>query len=145
MLSCVLSRTRWEPLTVSDMQFDGDKFRRWSQRHNSAARSQWKVRWEGSRQGIEEAAATTAVHRAPTTRIDGQMHVSKVPFVSMCPTCAQMRPQPGYDRNSLLRLLGGGYPVEAYCSTCDQFWSISANERAGLIGVAIAAGAVIVC
>jgi len=39
------------------MQFDGDEFRRWSQRHNSAARSQWKVRWEGNRRRIEKAAA----------------------------------------------------------------------------------------
>jgi hypothetical protein len=44
------------PMTVSDMQFDGDKFRRWSQRHNSATRSQWKVRWEGNRRRIEKAA-----------------------------------------------------------------------------------------
>ena len=87
---------------------------------------------------------TTFIHRAPTTRLDGQMHGSKVPFVSMCPTCAQMRPQPRYDRNSLLRLLGGGNPLEAYCSTCDESWSISAKERARLIGVAVAAGAVII-
>jgi hypothetical protein len=87
---------------------------------------------------------TTFVRRAPTTRLDGRMHVSKVPFVSMCPTCAQMRPQPGYDHNSLLRLLRGGYPLEAYCSMCDEFWSISAKERATLVAAAVAAGAVIV-
>jgi len=87
---------------------------------------------------------TTLVHRAPTTRLDGRMRVSKVPFVSVCPTCAQMRPQPGYDRNSLLRLIRGGYPLEAYCSMCDEFWSISAKERATLVAVAIAAGAAIV-
>jgi len=40
---------------VSDMRFDGDKFRRWSQRHNSATRSQWKVRWEGNRRRIGKA------------------------------------------------------------------------------------------
>ncbi len=84
---------------------------------------------------------TTYAHRALTTTLDGRMHVSKVPFVSICPTCAQMRPQPGYDRNSLLRLLGGGYPLEAYCSICDEFWSISAKERATLVAVAVAAGA----
>ena len=38
-----------------------------------------------------------------------------IPFQSMCPKCAQMRPQPKYDRNSLLRLFGGGYPVEIAC------------------------------
>jgi len=78
---------------------------------------------------------TTFVHRALTTR---------VPFVSMCHTCAEMRPQLGYDRNSLLRLLRGGYPLEAYCSMCDEFWSISAKERAALVATAVAAGAVIV-
>jgi hypothetical protein len=72
------------------------------------------------------------------------MYASKIPFVSVCPTCAQMRPQPGYDHNSLLRLLGRGYPVEAYCSMCDEFWSISARERATLVEAAVAAGAVIV-
>jgi hypothetical protein len=55
-----------------------------------------------------------------------------------------MRPQLGYDRNSLLRLLRGGYPLEAYCSMCDEFWSISAKERAALVAMAVAAGAVIV-
>ena len=54
---------------------------------------------------------TTFAHRAPTTTFDGRMQLSKVPFVSMCPMCAQMRPQPGYDRNSLLRLLSAGYPA----------------------------------
>jgi hypothetical protein len=87
---------------------------------------------------------TTFVHRAPKTRLDRRTSATKVPFVSMCPTCAQMRPQPGYDRNSLLRLLGGGYPLEAYCSMCDEFWSISAKERATLVAVAVTAGAVIV-
>jgi hypothetical protein len=86
----------------------------------------------------------TFVHRAPTTGLNGRVYVAKVPFVSTCPTCAQVRPQPGYDHNSLLRLLGGGYPVEAYCSMCDEFWSISAKERATLVAAAVAAGAVIV-
>jgi hypothetical protein len=88
---------------------------------------------------------TTFVHHAPTTGPDCRKHISKVPFVSMCPTCAQIQPQPGYDRNSLLRLLRGGYPLEAYCSICDEFWSISAKERAALVAVAVASGAGIVC
>ena len=25
-----------------------------------------------------------------------------------------------------------GYPMEAYCEDCDDFWSISVKERAGL-------------
>jgi hypothetical protein len=85
----------------------------------------------------------TFVDRAPTTSLAGRMYAAKVPFVSMCPACGQMRPQPGYDHNSLLRLLRGGYPVEAYCSMCDDFWSISAKERATLVAAAVMAGAVI--
>ena len=76
------------------------------------------------------------------TGLDGRM---QVPFMSMCPRCAQMRPQPEYDRTSLLRLLRGGYPLEAYCSICDEFWSISARERAKLVAVAVASGAGIAC
>ena len=61
-----------------------------------------------------------------------------VGFRSMCPKCAQMRPQRGYDRNSLLRLLNGGYPVEAYCVACEEYWPISIKERAALGAAAIA-------
>jgi hypothetical protein len=48
-----------------------------------------------------------------------------------------MRPQRGYDRNSLLRLLNGGYPVEAYCVACDEYWPISIKERVALGAAAI--------
>lgn len=92
--------------------------------------------------GTETQLKATFVHRTPTTRLHGR---TQIPFVSMCPRCAQMRPQPHYDRNSLLRLLGGGYPLEAYCSMCDEFWSISARERAKLVAVAVASGAGIAC
>jgi hypothetical protein len=44
-----------EPSKVSDMQFDGDKFRRWLQRHHSATRSQWKVLWDGNRRRADKA------------------------------------------------------------------------------------------
>ncbi len=93
----------------------------------------------------ESRLKITFVHRAPTTGRDGRMHIARVPFISMCPTCTQMRPQPEYDRNTLLRLLRGGYPLEAYCSMCDEFWSISARERATLVAEAVASGAGIVC
>jgi len=60
-----------------------------------------------------------------------------VRFRSMCPKCATIQPQPGYDRNSLLRLLNGGYPVEAYCAACDEYWPVSTKERAALGAAAI--------
>lgn len=60
-----------------------------------------------------------------------------VGFRSMCPKCAEMRPQRGFDRNSLLRLLNRGYPVEAYCVACDEYWPISIKERVALGAAAI--------
>jgi hypothetical protein len=61
-----------------------------------------------------------------------------MPFISTCPWCAHEQPQLAYDRDSLMRLLNGGYPVEAYCDRCDEFWPISAKERAGLATAALA-------
>jgi hypothetical protein len=29
-------------------------------------------------------------------------------------------------------MLTGGHPIEAYCTSCDEFWAISAAERAEL-------------
>ena len=70
---------------------------------------------------------------------------TKIPFLSLCPKCAQVRLQRGYDRASLLRLFDQGYPVEAYCETCDEFWSVSAKERAALIAVTLSQGGSIAC
>jgi hypothetical protein len=57
----------------------------------------------------------------------------------------QVQPQPGFDRGSLLKLLSRGCPVEAYCPTCNAFWSISAKERAALVAAVIAGGGSFVC
>ena len=56
-----------------------------------------------------------------------------IPFLATCPKCKHQQPQDWYSRGDLLRLLGGWRPVEAYCVTCDHFWSISAQERARLV------------
>jgi hypothetical protein len=40
----------------------------------------------------------------------------------------------------LLRLLNGGYPVEAYCAACGVYWPISIKERATLAEAAVAGG-----
>jgi hypothetical protein len=37
-----------------------------------------------------------------------------------------------YTRGALLRLLNGNHPVEGYCASCDEYWTISAHERSGL-------------
>jgi hypothetical protein len=53
-------------------------------------------------------------------------------FVSTCPDCRQPQPQRGFSCAALLRLLNGGYPIEAYCDMCDDFWSISLAERVAI-------------
>jgi hypothetical protein len=55
-----------------------------------------------------------------------------IPFVSTCPGCTQRQPQRGFSRAAILRLLNGGYPIEAYCVMCDEFWSISLAERVAI-------------
>jgi hypothetical protein len=64
-----------------------------------------------------------------------------IAFRATCPNCAQVRPQRGYNRDSLLRLLNGGHPVDAYCPVCDEVWVISVKERAGLLTVALLSAA----
>jgi len=40
--------------------------------------------------------------------------------------------QPGYSREELVQLLASGADIEAYCSSCDEYWPISTEERADL-------------
>ncbi len=58
-------------------------------------------------------------------------------FVSTCPSCKREQPQDAFAVADLVRLLNGGYPVEAHCVPCDKFWSISVQERVEL-GEAVA-------
>jgi len=58
-------------------------------------------------------------------------------FVSTCPICEREQPQDAFTVADLVRLLNGGYPVEAYCVPCDKFWSLSLQERVEL-GEAVA-------
>ena len=58
-------------------------------------------------------------------------------FVSTCPSCKREQPQDAFAVAHLVRLLNGGYPVEAYCVPCEKFWSISVQERVEL-GEAVA-------
>ena len=85
---------------------------------------------------------TTYIPGSDGMKLSGR---TKIPFMSPCPKCAQVRLQRGYDRASLLRLFNEDYPVEAYCETCDEFWSVSAKERAALIAVTISGGGSILC
>jgi hypothetical protein len=54
------------------------------------------------------------------------------PFSSECPTCGHDRVQTGYARDELVQLIEDGAEIEAYCISCDQYWSISTEERADL-------------
>jgi hypothetical protein len=56
------------------------------------------------------------------------MHQS-IPFISTCPKCNEEQPQRGFSRSALDRLLRAGHPIEAYCVACDEFWSVSVEER----------------
>ena len=58
-------------------------------------------------------------------------------FVSTCPSCKREQPQDAFTVAELVRLLNGGYPIEAYCVPCDKFWSISVQERVE-VGEAVA-------
>ena len=74
-------------------------------------------------------ASTTHVPDGANERsADTSIHLS-VHFVSICPKCNDQQPQGGYSRAALGRLLNGGYPIEAYCVTCDEFWLINTTER----------------
>jgi len=70
----------------------------------------------------------TYVPSADRTAADGLMQQA-IPFLAICPKCKRPRPQDEFTRSELLRLLNKGYPVEAYCGSCDYFWPISPHER----------------
>jgi len=53
-----------------------------------------------------------------------------IPFTSTCPRCTREQHQRALPRAALSRLLNKGYPIEAYCVMCDQFWPISPRDRA---------------
>lgn len=62
---------------------------------------------------------------------DDTQHGS-VSFKSTCPKCNLQQVQQGFSRAALGRLFKGGYPIEGYCESCDEFWPISPAERVAL-------------
>jgi hypothetical protein len=54
-------------------------------------------------------------------------------FVATCPTCKRAQLQNAFTRAALARLLDGGYPVEGYCTVCDEFWTIGIQKRVEII------------
>lgn len=73
----------------------------------------------------------TYVPWSDSTKADRRIQGS-IPFLATCPKCKQPQPQHGYNGATLLRILNRGYPVEAYCPACEEFWAVSAHERARL-------------
>lgn len=65
----------------------------------------------------------------PVDRVQGRP--GRISLVSECPRCRHERAQ-WYSPGALQRLFSGGHPVEAYCTMCDEYWRVSAYERAGL-------------
>jgi hypothetical protein len=53
-------------------------------------------------------------------------------FASICPRCNREQVQDGFTVADLMRLLYGGYPIEAYCVSCDQFWPVNLRKRVEL-------------
>ena len=71
-------------------------------------------------------------HPQGTAGLEMDLPFDSVAFMSTCPTCRDLRAQEGFGKRSVLRLLNRNQPIEAYCVVCDDFWEISANERAEL-------------
>jgi hypothetical protein len=55
-----------------------------------------------------------------------------IDFSASCPHCKREQQQEGYTLADLMRLLYGGYPIEAYCAFCDEFWIVSIQKRVEL-------------
>lgn len=53
-------------------------------------------------------------------------------FASECPRCKHDRLQTRHSRDELIQLLRAGADIEAYCSNCDETWSVSVEERADI-------------
>jgi arsenate reductase len=54
-------------------------------------------------------------------------------FVATCPTCGHEQLQNAFTRAALERLINRGYPIEAYCTVCDEFWTVGIQERIEII------------
>ena len=62
----------------------------------------------------------------------GNTLLDSVVFMSTCPNCKVMCPQQNYGFRTLVGCLVSNHPLEAHCAVCNEFWPITANERAEL-------------
>ncbi|HTV78899.1 MAG TPA: hypothetical protein VMF03_11615 [Steroidobacteraceae bacterium] len=56
---------------------------------------------------------------------------SRAPITSECPNCHQDR-LVTYTREELIELLRDGSDIEARCTSCDETWAVSTEERADI-------------
>jgi len=55
-----------------------------------------------------------------------------IAFASICASCGREQPQSTFTVAGILRQLNGGYPIEAYCTACEEFWPIDLQKRVEL-------------
>ena len=79
-----------------------------------------------------ETTQVPGIHGTGAGNIGTDSRTNEVSFLSTCPRCTREQLQQGFSPAAVQRLLDSGYPVEAYCAMCDQFWPISAPERAAV-------------
>jgi hypothetical protein len=59
------------------------------------------------------------------------MNQKTAPIYSECPNCHQDRIVT-YTGDELIELLREGAEIEAWCTSCDEHWAISTEERADI-------------
>jgi hypothetical protein len=76
----------------------------------------------------------------PNKTVQGSQRVGQVfAFAATCPSCKRAELQNALTSGALERLLNRGYPVEAYCTACDEIWTISIQKRVEIIETAMTA------
>jgi len=60
-------------------------------------------------------------------------------FAATCPHCKRDQLQNNFTVADLMRLLYGGYPIEAFCDFCGNFWTVSLQKRVELGEIVAAA------
>jgi len=54
-------------------------------------------------------------------------------FDAICPICGRYELQDAFTCAALERLIDGCHPIEAYCTACDEFWTVNIQTRVEII------------
>ena len=90
------------------------------------------------RRSMATSAAGLRVYRNFADSCDRTPGLNSLPvspaiaFLATCPQCRCEQLQDRFTAADLMRLLYGGYPVEAYCDFCDEFCTVSIQKRVEL-------------